>query len=122
MARPRTEAKATAFFWGRRRVVALCSSFRRPSKRVGHGRKLCCTASRAGTMATFPTATWCSTKLETCMEQRCSGAGKGTSCNPFYPYCGTVFELSPPKQKGGKWTEKVLHSFAGVDKGGPPGD
>jgi hypothetical protein len=41
------------------------------------------------------------------------GGGKGTTCDPFYQYCGTVFELSPPKQKGGKWTEKVLHSFAG---------
>ena len=50
------------------------------------------------------------------------GGGKGTSCNPYYQYCGTVFELSRPKQKGGKWIEKVLHSFAGVDKGGPPGD
>ena len=25
--------------------------------------------------------------------------------------CGTVFELIPPKEKGGQWTEKVLHSF-----------
>jgi len=50
------------------------------------------------------------------------GGGKGTSCNPYYQYCGTVFELSPPKRKSGKWIEKVLHSFAGVDKGGPPGD
>jgi uncharacterized repeat protein (TIGR03803 family) len=48
--------------------------------------------------------------------------GKGTSCNPFYQYCGTVFELSPPKQKGGKWTEKVLHSFAGIAVGKKSGD
>jgi uncharacterized repeat protein (TIGR03803 family) len=41
------------------------------------------------------------------------GGGKGTTCNPYYQYCGTVFELSPPKTKGGAWTEKVLHSFAG---------
>jgi hypothetical protein len=27
--------------------------------------------------------------------------------------CGTVFELSPPKQKGGAWTEAVLHTFVG---------
>jgi len=50
------------------------------------------------------------------------GGGKGTSCNPFYQYCGTVFELSPPKQKGGKWTEKVLHSFAGIPSGKQSGD
>jgi hypothetical protein len=48
------------------------------------------------------------------------GGGKGTSCNPFYQYCGTVFELSPPRQKGGKWTEKVLHSFAGGIDGASP--
>jgi len=25
--------------------------------------------------------------------------------------CGTVFELSPPTRKGGKWTETILYSF-----------
>ena len=48
------------------------------------------------------------------------GGGKGTTCDPFYQYCGTVFELSPPKTKGGKWTEKVLHSFAGGTDGALP--
>jgi hypothetical protein len=48
------------------------------------------------------------------------GGGKGTTCDPFYQYCGTVFELSPPKQKGGAWTEKVLHSFAGGTDGANP--
>src|SRR5579859_6263524 len=37
--------------------------------------------------------------------------------------CGTVFELVPPKQKGGKWTEKILHSFqSGKDGYFPWGD
>ena len=48
------------------------------------------------------------------------GGGKGTTCNALYQYCGTVFELRPPKQKGGKWTEKVLHSFAGGADGATP--
>jgi hypothetical protein len=48
------------------------------------------------------------------------GGGKGTTCDPFYQYCGTVFELSPPKTKGGKWAERVLHSFAGGPDGGNP--
>ena len=48
------------------------------------------------------------------------GGGKGTTCNPYYQYCGTVFELSPPKTKGGNWTEKVLHSFAGGTDGANP--
>jgi hypothetical protein len=33
-----------------------------------------------------------------------------------------VYELSPPKQKNGKWTEKVLHNFAGVEIGKQYGD
>jgi hypothetical protein len=27
--------------------------------------------------------------------------------------CGTVFQLSPPEQKGGSWTETIIHSFQG---------
>ncbi len=42
------------------------------------------------------------------------GGGYGTSCNPYYQYCGAIFELSPPQQKGGAWTEKVLHGFRGT--------
>ncbi|MGA8733068.1 MAG: choice-of-anchor tandem repeat GloVer-containing protein [Terriglobales bacterium] len=50
------------------------------------------------------------------------GGGKGTTCNPGYGGCGTVFELSPPKAKDGKWTEKVLHRFAGIASGKNYGD
>jgi len=50
------------------------------------------------------------------------GGGYG-SCNaPYYQHCGTIYELSPPKTKGGKWTEKVLYSFkSGQDGAGPNG-
>jgi uncharacterized repeat protein (TIGR03803 family) len=49
------------------------------------------------------------------------GGGKGSTCNVFYGgNCGTVFELGPPKQKGGRWTEKVLHSFGGGTHGANP--
>jgi len=48
------------------------------------------------------------------------GGGKGNSCDSFYQYCGEVFKLSPPKQKGGAWAEKVLHSFAGGKDGAEP--
>jgi uncharacterized repeat protein (TIGR03803 family) len=47
------------------------------------------------------------------------GGGYGTLCgNTFYQYCGTVFELSPPKVKGGAWTEQVLYRFRGLTVGG----
>jgi uncharacterized repeat protein (TIGR03803 family) len=49
------------------------------------------------------------------------GGGRGTTCDEFYGgNCGAVFELSPPKTKGGKWTEKVLHAFAGGTDGANP--
>jgi hypothetical protein len=42
------------------------------------------------------------------------GGGYGTNCgDATYPYCGTVFEVSPPKVEGGPWTEQVLYSFKG---------
>jgi hypothetical protein len=51
------------------------------------------------------------------------GGGKGTTCNIIYGgQCGTVFRLSPPTRKGGKWTERVLHSFkSGSDGANPNG-
>ena len=50
------------------------------------------------------------------------GGGFGSCDAPFYQYCGTVFELSPPTKKGGKWKEKVLHSFKnGTDGANPNG-
>jgi hypothetical protein len=48
------------------------------------------------------------------------GGGKGTTCDPYYQYCGAAFKLSPPKTKGGTWKEKVLHSFAGGTDGANP--
>jgi hypothetical protein len=51
------------------------------------------------------------------------GGDRGTTCDLFYGgQCGVVFELSPPKQKGGKWTEKVLHSFGAIATGKQFGD
>jgi hypothetical protein len=51
------------------------------------------------------------------------GGGKGTTCDSLYGgQCGVVFELSPPKTKGGKWTENVLHRFAGIESGKQNGD
>lgn len=51
------------------------------------------------------------------------GGGKGTNCgNSLYPNCGTIFELSPPKQKGGAWSEKVLYSFSGTQAFSIDGD
>lgn len=50
------------------------------------------------------------------------GGGKGTTCDAFYQYCGAVFKLSPPKTKSGKWTENVLHGFAGIGTGKQFGD
>ncbi len=48
------------------------------------------------------------------------GGGHGSCNSPYYQYCGTVFRLTPPKQKGGKWAEKVLYSFKGGTDGANP--
>jgi hypothetical protein len=48
------------------------------------------------------------------------GGGYGTTCDPYYQYCGTAFELSPPKKQGGAWTEKLLHGFRGGTDGANP--
>jgi len=51
------------------------------------------------------------------------GGGKGTNCgDSLYPNCGTIFELSPPKTKGGAWTETVLYSFTGLQPWSVSGD
>jgi hypothetical protein len=48
------------------------------------------------------------------------GGGRGSCDAPFYQHCGTIFDLSPPKQKGGQWKEKVLYSFKGGKDGANP--
>jgi hypothetical protein len=50
------------------------------------------------------------------------GGGFGVCNQGIYPYCGTIFKLSPPKTKGGAWKEKVLYSFkSGTDGADPNG-
>jgi hypothetical protein len=41
-----------------------------------------------------------------------TGGGSAT-CAPFGSECGTVFQLSPPAEKGGSWTETLLYQFQG---------
>jgi hypothetical protein len=48
------------------------------------------------------------------------GGGGSNSCDAFYEYCGTIFEVSPPKKKGGQWTEQVLYSFQNQGDGALP--
>ncbi len=40
----------------------------------------------------------------------------------FTPWEKMPITLSPPKQKGGEWTETVLHNFAGTESGKQYGD
>ncbi len=46
--------------------------------------------------------------------------GPDSSSNPALPppYAGTVFQLAPPAQPGGAWTETILHSFCSVISNG----
>jgi hypothetical protein len=40
------------------------------------------------------------------------GYGSG-SCTPIGDDCGAVYQLSPPAQKGGAWTETLIYEFQG---------
>jgi uncharacterized repeat protein (TIGR03803 family) len=42
--------------------------------------------------------------------------GGGSECDQFgFQGCGTVFRLTPPSARTGRWVEKVLHRFHGDD-------
>jgi len=47
------------------------------------------------------------------------GGSNPTFCNEPPEFgCGTIFELSPPSQPGGAWTETILHNFGSVPNDG----
>lgn len=46
--------------------------------------------------------------------------GGAAVCNSFYAGCGTVFQLVPPQQAGGQWTESQLHQFLPFPDGAQP--
>jgi hypothetical protein len=50
-----------------------------------------------------------------------NGALYGTTAGGGTNYNGTVFQLVPPTQPGGAWTENVLYRFAGGADGRQPG-
>jgi|ERR1022692_2454104 hypothetical protein len=45
---------------------------------------------------------------------------EGGANGAYYGGYGTVYQLSPPSQTGGAWTETVLYSFQGTTDGGGP--
>ena len=49
-----------------------------------------------------------------------SGDLFGTTLSGGSANYGVVFELMPPKNKGGQWTEKTIYNFTGADDGGVP--
>jgi uncharacterized repeat protein (TIGR03803 family) len=46
--------------------------------------------------------------------------GEPPDCPNQSSGCGVAFKLQPPTQKGGKWTEKVLHTFTNSSDGALP--
>jgi hypothetical protein len=44
--------------------------------------------------------------------------GGSTQCQILGQGCGTVFQLTPPPQSGGPWTEAVLYNFTGQNGDG----
>ncbi len=46
--------------------------------------------------------------------------GTTSGCGPYENVHGTIFELSPPSQPGGTWTEAIIHSFVFSNGTNPP--
>jgi uncharacterized repeat protein (TIGR03803 family) len=51
-----------------------------------------------------------------------AGGGSQSSCGSGLGGCGTAFELSPPSEPGGAWTERVLYNFCSVGSNCLDGD
>jgi hypothetical protein len=94
-----------------------------PTQRGGAWTKTILYSFQGGNDGYFPSGNLVFDKLGNLYGATQFGGGKGNTCNQYYGgNCGTVFKLRPPKQKGDAWTEKILHSFAGVAKGQRFGD
>jgi len=46
------------------------------------------------------------------------GSGACTTGNSGLEGCGTIFQLTPPAEPGGAWTDSVLYSFTGINGDG----
>jgi hypothetical protein len=53
--------------------------------------------------------------MDACMYGSTTSGGPAPTCAtaPDQFYCGIVFELKPPSEPGGNWTEIILHDFTG---------
>jgi len=93
-----------------------------PQTRDGKWRETVLYSFRGGKDGDFPVGSLTFDKLGNLYGVTQYGGGYG-SCNaPYFQYCGTVFKLSQPKTKSGKWQEKVLYSFkSGTDGANPNG-
>lgn len=92
-----------------------------PKQKSGQWTETLLYSFQSGVDGYFPSGTLTFDKTGNLYGATSFGGGKGNTCNPYYGgNCGTVFKLSPPRQKGGNWTEKILHSFAGGTDGAEP--
>jgi uncharacterized repeat protein (TIGR03803 family) len=75
-------------------------------------------AFQGGSDGAFPQAGLVFDRAGNLFGTTSAGGFNGTCLNE--PGCGTVFELTPPAQQGGNWTESVLWVFGnGVDGADP---
>jgi hypothetical protein len=122
MAPPHMAAVDLASSRAQRRAAELCMNYRPHRRKAVSGRTRSSIIFRAETTANFPWGDLVFDNKGNLYGATQFGGGKGTTCDPFYQYCGTVFELNPPTTGGGKWKEKVLHRFVGVASGQQLGD
>jgi hypothetical protein len=121
-ASPPTAGLGTACSWERRRAAAPYLELSPPARKGDPWTETILHSFKSGKDGYFPWGSLTFDAQGNLYGATQFGGGKGTTCNPYYQYCGTVFELSPPKQKGRQWTERVLHSFGeGSDGASPQG-
>jgi uncharacterized repeat protein (TIGR03803 family) len=72
-----------------------------------------------GTDGSYPDSAMIADKAGNLYGTAATG-GTGACSEDSINGCGTVFELSPPAQKGGRWTQTVLYNFQGRKDGAYP--
>jgi uncharacterized repeat protein (TIGR03803 family) len=76
------------------------------------------TFTRAGSTGDFPAGALVADKAGNLYGTTALGGNLNPGC--YEDGCGTVYELTPPTQQGGSWTETVLYAFEGSSDGGEP--
>src|SRR5580704_10407448 len=117
MAPPHMAAVDLASSRAQRRAAELCMNYRPHRRKAVSGRTRSSIIFRAETTANFPWGDLVFDNKGNLYGATQFGGGKGTTCDPFYQYCGTVFELNPPTTGGASGKRKCFTDSWGSPRG-----